>query len=130
MVGVHLVGGIIGSLLIGLFASSITGDGEPNGLFGPLLAGQGFIDTSGLALLAVQVIAVVAVLIYSFVVTYVIGKVIDLAMGFRIAEHIETNGLDHELHAESAYAFDELDELEGGDKLSSPTPPGEEVTLR
>ncbi|GAA1999723.1 ammonium transporter [Nocardiopsis rhodophaea] len=130
VVGIHLVGGVIGSVLIGLLASSLTGEGAPNGVFGPLFAGEGFIDTAGLSLLAIQVIAVVAVLIYSFVVTFVIGKVIDVAMGFRIAEHIETNGLDHELHAESAYAFDELDEVESGNKLSSPTPPGEEVTLR
>ena len=59
-------------------------------------------------------------------VTWVIAKIIDLVIGFRIAEEVETNGLDHELHAESAYAFDELDELEE-EAVSSSTPPGGET---
>ncbi|MBV2362574.1 ammonium transporter [Streptomonospora nanhaiensis] len=114
VVGVHLVGGILGSLLIGLLAAS-----SANGSAGLFYGGSP-------ALLAVQAIAVAGVLVYSFVVTFVIAKIIDLVMGFRIPEHVETNGLDAELHSETAYAFDELDEIEGGE-LSSPTPPGEEV---
>ncbi|GAA3745527.1 ammonium transporter [Salinactinospora qingdaonensis] len=114
VVGIHMVGGIIGSLGIGLLASSLVGEEAPNGLF----YGGSF------TLLAVQAVAVVVVMIYSFVASWIIAKVIDLIMGFRIPEHVETNGLDHEVHSETAYAFDELDETEA--ELSSPTPPGEE----
>ncbi|QRN78980.1 MAG: ammonia channel protein, partial [Nocardiopsis sp. BM-2018] len=80
----------------------------------------------GIGLLAAQAISVVGVMIYTFIVTFIIAKVIDLLIGFRIAEEVETNGLDHELHAESAYAFDELDELEE-EAVSSSTPPGGET---
>ncbi|MFC4560278.1 ammonium transporter [Nocardiopsis mangrovi] len=118
VVGIHMVGGIIGSLAIGLLAASTAASvSEDNGLF----------YGGGVGLLGLQALAVVAVMVYSFVVTWIIAKVIDLVMGFRIPEHVETNGLDHELHSETAYAFDELDELETGE-LSSPTPPGEEKT--
>ncbi|MBB4933556.1 Amt family ammonium transporter [Lipingzhangella halophila] len=117
VVGLHMVGGIVGSLVIGFFASEAAAGA--NGLF----------YNGSVTLLLVQAIAVVGVLLYSFVVTFVIGKLIDLVVGFRIPEHVETNGLDSELHSETAYAFDELDEMEGAE-LSSPTPPGEEVASR
>ncbi|MDA2807740.1 ammonium transporter [Nocardiopsis suaedae] len=121
VVGIHMVGGIIGSLAIGLLASATA-----NGADGLLYGGS-------FGLLAVQAVAVIGVALYSFVLTWVIAKLIDLVMGFRIPVHVETNGLDHELHSETAYAFDELDdELEGAEAtdLSSPTPPGEEVASR
>ncbi|MBB6120371.1 ammonium transporter [Nocardiopsis algeriensis] len=117
VVGIHMVGGIIGSLALGFLAAGIVGDGAPDGLF----------SGGGIGLLAVQTVAVVGVMLYSFAVTWAIAKVIDLAVGFRIPEEVETNGLDHELHAESAYAFDELDEIEEGEAVSPPTPPGGET---
>ncbi|GAA3750167.1 Amt family ammonium transporter [Spinactinospora alkalitolerans] len=113
VVGIHLVGGVIGSLAIGLLGSSLASGGDVEGLFYGGSAG----------LLGLQALGVFSVLVYSFAATFIIAKVIDLIMGFRIPEHVETNGLDHELHSETAYAFDELDEME----LSSPAPPGEEV---
>jgi Amt family ammonium transporter len=116
VVGIHLVGGIIGSLAIGLLAAS-TG--------ASVTEDDGLLYGGGIGLLGLQAAAVLAVLAYSFVVTFVIAKVIDLVMGFRIPEHVETNGLDHELHSETAYAFDELDEIETAAELPSPTPPGE-----
>ncbi|MDT0327806.1 ammonium transporter [Nocardiopsis lambiniae] len=112
VVGIHMVGGIIGCLALGFLAAEATG------------GSAGLFYGGGIGLLAVQAISVVGVMIYSFVVTFIIGKVIDLIIGFRIPEEVETNGLDHELHAESAYAFDELDEMEA-EAVSSPTPPGE-----
>ncbi|RKS10695.1 ammonium transporter [Nocardiopsis sp. Huas11] len=114
VVGIHMVGGIIGSLMIGLVAAEITS------------GSSGLLDGGGVSLLVVQLIAVVATIIYSFIATWIIAKIIDLIMGFRIPEEVETNGLDHELHAETAYAFDELDELEA-EAVSSSTPPGEET---
>ncbi|MDE3721607.1 ammonium transporter [Nocardiopsis sp. N85] len=112
VVGIHMVGGIIGCLALGFLAAEATG------------GSAGLFYGGGIGLLAVQAISVVGVMLYSFVVTFIIGKVIDLIIGFRIPEEVETNGLDHELHAESAYAFDELDEMEA-EAVSSPTPPGE-----
>ncbi|MFD6100736.1 ammonium transporter [Nocardiopsis flavescens] len=114
VVGIHMVGGIIGCLALGFLAAEAAG------------GSAGLFYGGGIGLLAVQAVSVVGVLLYSFVVTFVIGKIIDLVIGFRIPEEVETNGLDHELHAESAYAFDELDELEA-EAVSSPTPPGGET---
>src|SRR5690606_24875010 len=87
VVGIHMVGGVIGSLALGLFASSVVGGVAPDGVF---------FGGSPMFLL-VQFIAVAATTVYSFAVTWVIAKVIDLALGFRIPEHVETNGLDAEL---------------------------------
>lgn len=114
VVGLHMVGGIVGCLALGFLASGAVGS-DPGIFYG-----------GGIGLLAAQAISVIGVMIYTFIVTWVIAKVIDILIGFRIAEEVETNGLDHELHAESAYAFDELEELEE-EAVSSPTPPGGET---
>jgi len=92
VVGVHLVAGIVGTVLIGLFATS-TMTGGPAGLLSGGGAGQ----------LGKQIVAVLAVGAYAFVMTYGIGKLIDRFMGFRAAEDDERSGLDLAVHAESAY---------------------------
>ncbi|MEV8564646.1 ammonium transporter [Streptomyces sp. NPDC051322] len=92
VVGVHLVGGIVGTLLIGLFATSAM-TGGPEGL----LYGGGF------GQLGRQAVGVVAVGVYAFAVTYGIGKAIDRLTGFRVEEEHEYQGLDLTVHAESAY---------------------------
>ncbi|WP_406451977.1 ammonium transporter [Streptomyces sp. NBC_00876] len=92
VVGVHFVGGIIGTLLIGLFATA-TMTGGPEGL---LYGG-------GLGQLARQAVAVLAVAAYTFLMTYGIGKAIDRFMGLRASADEELTGLDQTLHAESAY---------------------------
>jgi Amt family ammonium transporter len=99
VVGVHLVGGVVGSLIIGFLATPtvtgiLTGDG-PAGLF----------YGGGLTQLGKQTIAVVAVGAYSFVMTWLIGKAIDKTMGFRITIEDEINGIDTTVHAESGYDF-------------------------
>ncbi|MEU0964925.1 ammonium transporter [Streptomyces sp. NPDC005917] len=92
VVGVHLVGGVIGTLLIGLFAEkAMTGGAE--GLF----------YGGGLAQFGRQAVAVVAVAAYAFAVTYGIGKLLDRTLGFRASEEQEHTGLDLTVHAESAY---------------------------
>ncbi len=80
VVGVHLVGGLIGTLLIGILAT----DAAPAGVNG-LLYGGGF------GQLWTQTVAALSVLAFSFVMAYILGKVIDLTMGFRIDE----DGRDH-----------------------------------
>ena len=100
VVGVHLVGGLAGSILVGLFATA----DAPAGVNGLLFGG-------GVDQLNRQVIASVAVLAYSFIVTYIIAKVIDMTIGFRISPEAEAQGIDLSEHAESAY---ELGGTRGG----------------
>jgi len=96
VVGVHLVGGLVGSLLIGLFATTLSGGtGDVNGL---LYGG-------GLSQLGKQAVAALAVLAYSFVLSWLIGFAIDKTIGFRITPEAEVEGIDTDQHAESAYDF-------------------------
>ncbi|MFI7007395.1 ammonium transporter [Streptomyces sp. NPDC050145] len=94
VVGVHFVGGVVGTILIGLFATSaMTGSADKEGL----LYGGGF------GQLGKQLLAVLVVAAYTFLVTYGIGKAIDRLMGFRAGEEEERTGLDQTAHAETAY---------------------------
>ncbi|MEZ5138526.1 MAG: ammonium transporter [Acidimicrobiales bacterium] len=94
VIAVHLVGGIFGSVALGLFAdASINGIVEHEGLF---LGG-------GADLLIDQIVASVAVFAFSLIVTYIIAKAIDATMGLRVDEETEQVGLDQVLHAETAY---------------------------
>ena len=92
VVGVHFVGGLVGALLTGVFAT------ESIGGFDGLLYGNA-------AQLGRQAIAVVATIVYSFVVTMVILKVVDVTTGLRVEEEEELTGLDVSQHAESAYTL-------------------------
>ena len=96
VVGVHLIGGILGTLLIGFFAT----EDAPNGVSG-LIYGGGF------ELLGVQALATAAVLVYSFVVTWVIAQVIQRTVGLRIEQEDELRGIDIAAHSEFAYLTDE-----------------------
>ena len=91
VVGVHLVGGVLGALLIGLFGSQMINGA--NGLF----------YKGGWTLMGHQVLAVSAVVVYSFVVTYILAQIIDKTMGLRVSEEDEEAGLDLSQHAETAY---------------------------
>ena len=92
VVGVHLVGGLIGTLLIGLLAT----EAAPAGVNGLFYGG-------GLTQFWSQLIAAVSVLVYSFVVAYIVAKVIDMTWGIRISEEDEVTGIDLTTHAETAY---------------------------
>jgi Amt family ammonium transporter len=99
VVGVHLVGGIVGSLIIGFLATPtvtgiLTGSG-PAGLF----------YGGGWSQLGKQTIAAGAVGLYSFVLTWLIGKAIDKTMGFRLPVEDEITGIDQTVHAEAGYDF-------------------------
>jgi Amt family ammonium transporter len=95
VVGVHLVGGIIGTVLIGFFATVSVNSAGGNGLF----------YGGGLNQLWRQVVAAGAVMIYSFVLSYAIGWVIKKTIGFRVDNESESMGIDEAEHAESAYEF-------------------------
>jgi len=98
VVGVHLVGGLVGCLMIGFVAT----DAAPSGVSG-LLYGGGF------SLLGKQTIACLAVMTYSLVMTLLIAKVVDWTVGFRAHEDHELLGLDEALHGERAYELDRVD---------------------
>jgi len=95
VVGVHLVGGLLGSLMVGLFAD--TGVNA--------LGGDGLFFGGGTSLLGKQLLAVAATLVWSFVVTFVIAKVIDATIGLRVTADEEAEGLDVTQHAETGYAM-------------------------
>ncbi len=98
VVGVHLVGGLTGALLLGLFADSRVNELAFDGLF---LGG-------GAGLLVDQIVASAATLAYSFVVSLIIAKVIDGVMGLRVSPDQELEGLDRSQHAETAYVLTDL----------------------
>ena len=93
VVGVHFVGGVVGVLLIGLFATAVMTSG-PQGLF----------YGGGLAQLGKQALATVVVALYAFTVSFVLAKLIERVMGFRLSAEDETTGVDFTQHAETAYA--------------------------
>ncbi|MET0954884.1 MAG: ammonia channel protein, partial [Cryobacterium sp.] len=88
VVGIHLVGGLIGTLYLGFFAID-------TGLFVGGDLGQ----------LAVQAIAAFSVLIYSFVVAYLLGLAIEKTIGFRVKNEDEVAGIDTSVHGEEGYAL-------------------------
>jgi Amt family ammonium transporter len=65
---------------------------------------RGLFYGGGFAQLGKQLLAVVVVALYAFTATFVLGKVIDKAMGFRVSAEDETAGVDFTQHAETAYA--------------------------
>lgn len=95
VVGVHMVGGILGTLLVGLLAVPAA----PNATTGLLYGG-------GLDLLWRQALAVLAVLTYSFVVTWLIARVMSKTVGIRVERDVEQAGLDVAMHGETAYVLD------------------------
>jgi Amt family ammonium transporter len=89
VVGIHLVGGVIGTLYIGIFGTGI-----------------GLIDTGSFAQLGVQAIAAFGVMIYSFVIAWLLGMAIQKTIGFRIKNEDEVAGVDTVVHGEEGYALE------------------------
>ncbi|CAN2205824.1 AmtB Ammonia permease [Candidatus Nanopelagicaceae bacterium] len=93
VVGVHLVGGIWGSLSIGLFGTHVVNSIGLDGIF----------YGGGTDLLVKQSLGVGLVAAYSFIVTLIIGFAIEKTIGFRVSREVEIEGIDLKEHAESAY---------------------------
>jgi Amt family ammonium transporter len=91
--GVHGVGGIVGALLTGVFATKTVNAAGADGL----LYGNP-------QQLLTQLIAVLVVAAYAATVTFILLKVIDATIGIRVSKAEETEGLDASQHGESAYA--------------------------
>ena len=98
VVGVHFVGGWIGTLSVGFFSTAGTNAAANNGI---LYGGGG--HYGGWNLLMHQAMAAGAVTVFSFVGTFIIAKVIGLVMRTRVTEEQEVEGLDTAIHGESAY---------------------------
>ena len=96
VVGVHLVGGLWGTLSIGFFGTTAVN----------ALGADGLLHGGGTTLLGKQAFGALLVLAYSFVITYVLGTVISKTIGFRIDRDAEVEGIDLTEHAETAYEFD------------------------
>ncbi len=107
VVGVHFVGGVVGMVMIGLLATQTNVENLGFGSAGLFYGG-------GLAQLGRQVVAVVAVMVYAFGVTWLIGRLIDKTIGFRIDEETEVSGIDQAEHLETAY-----DNIGGGSSFST-----------
>jgi len=88
VVGIHLVGGLVGTLFVGIAGTRI-----------------GVIDSGSWNQLGVQAAVSVVVMVYSFGATWGIGTVIQRVMGFRVAEHEERVGLDLVAHGEQGYVI-------------------------
>jgi Amt family ammonium transporter len=93
VVGVHLVGGIWGSLSIGLFGASAVNSIGLDGIF----------YGGGTDLMVKQLLGVGVVAAYSFIATLIIGFAIEKTIGFRVTREVEIEGIDLKEHAESAY---------------------------
>ena len=87
VVGIHLVGGLIGTIFIGLFGTGV-------GLF----LGFGFDQ------LGKQLIGAAVVLVFAFIVSYALGWLIQKTIGFRVTSTDEIAGVDLVLHGENAYS--------------------------
>jgi Amt family ammonium transporter len=94
VVGVHFVGGLVGSLLIGFFSNPEFFEAEFS---------AGIFFGGDADLLIEQAIANGAAIVWSFILTFVIMKVLDATIGVRAEEQAELTGLDLALHAETAY---------------------------
>ncbi|MEA3077854.1 MAG: ammonium transporter, Amt family [Actinomycetota bacterium] len=95
VIGVHLIGGLAGSILLGVFADTAVNKAGFDGL---ALGG-------GTSLLVDQIVASAVTLAFSFTVSFVLAKIIDMAIGLRVTPEDEEEGLDTSLHAETAYAL-------------------------
>ncbi len=93
VVGVHLVGGIVGSLVLGLFADSSVNSLGADGLF----------FGGGAELLGKQAVAVLATLVFSGTLSYGLARLVQATIGLRVDDDQETEGLDISQHAEVAY---------------------------
>ncbi len=94
VVGIHGVGGVWGALATGIFATTAV---NPDGADGLLFGNP--------AQLWLQLVSIIATVVFAFVLTLVILKVVDLALGVRMSADDEERGMDITLHNEAGYNF-------------------------
>jgi Amt family ammonium transporter len=91
---VHGVGGIMGTILVAVFGTAAFGGSGLNG------------DNSMIQQLGIQVTAVGAVVVWSFIATFVIVMICKFTTGLRVTQEVENTGLDQSEHGETAYQFE------------------------
>ncbi|GAC1442767.1 MAG: ammonium transporter [Mycobacteriales bacterium] len=96
VVGVHFVGGVVGTLFLGLFATAAVN---------PAVVHEGLLYGGGLSQLGRQAVAVLAASAWSFGATYLLARAVNRVIPLRVSEEEEVTGLDQALHSESAYDF-------------------------
>ncbi|RZS90817.1 Amt family ammonium transporter [Motilibacter rhizosphaerae] len=94
VVGVHGVAGVVGTLLVGVFATRTVNAGVPH---------TGLLDGGGMHLLGLQALAVVVTVAWAFPLTYAIAALVQRTARLRVPHDAELEGLDTYIHAESAY---------------------------
>lgn len=94
VVGVHFVGGVVGTLFLGLFASTAVNT---------VVASEGLLLGGGLTQLGRQTVGVLAATAFSFGVSYLLARGVDRVLPLRVTPDQERAGLDQVLHAEQAY---------------------------
>ena len=99
--GVHGVGGTLGAVLTGVFASRQVNPAGADGLFYELFRGT----TGGMQLLTGQIVAALVTIVYAVGVTFVLIKILDVTMGLRVSQEEEMRGLDLAQHGEEGYIF-------------------------
>jgi Amt family ammonium transporter len=95
VIAVHLVGGLVGTLAVGLFADAAVNS---------VITEEGIFYGGSGELLKDQAVAAIGVMLFSGIVTYVIALAIETTIGLRVTVDDELTGLDQSQHAESAYA--------------------------
>ena len=95
--GVHGVGGTLGAILTGVFASTEVDPSKVMGLY--------YNPETGVPLLIGQIVAVLITIVFAAVMTFVILKVLDVTMGLRVSQEEEVAGLDLSQHGEEGYIF-------------------------
>jgi Amt family ammonium transporter len=93
VVGIHGLGGVMGTISLGIFASTAV---NPAGADGLLAGNPGFLGT--------QIFGVLVVGVYAFTLSWVLLKLVDAVMGLRLTEESEVQGLDLGEHSETAYS--------------------------
>jgi ammonium transporter, Amt family len=96
VVGVHGACGVVGTLLIGVFATSAVNGG---------ITDEGLVTGAGAHLLGVQSLAVLVTIVWAFTVTWLVAQVVQRTVGLRVTDTVEVEGLDTAIHGESAYDF-------------------------
>src|SRR3954452_8671896 len=96
VVGVHGACGLVGTLLIGVFATKAVNGG---------IRYEGLVTGAGPHLLGVQALALPVTIAWAFAVTWVVGQLVQRTVGLRVTEAVEIEGLDTAVHGESAYDF-------------------------
>jgi Amt family ammonium transporter len=96
VVAVHYVGGVVGTLFVGLFAAAAVN---------PAVKDQGLLLGGGLTQLGRQGLGVLAATAFAFTATFAIAWLLRATIGLRVTPDDESDGLDSSQHAETAYEF-------------------------